>query len=282
MNNFTEFTTSAVKAIDVTESLGVQCILPIMTDLGHKGLLDSVLKSNLDYAMKAVEALPISKRTNALLDVSGQKTFVSIRTGFPELHYTVWSDSDGPKLLLTVTTKNTKLTTKDIDKSYFAGHCCRDELKSCMKQAHEIVASKEKKGGLSNVELKIMCGELRLTFITQSPSTTIEVRPEWRAKIKNYNLLDVPGVMNNMEKSGEMSPSMLACFHYFLKNYRKNVCTASSAHILLMSEGQKVELFFKDQSGWQDGTNDVVLPDNIVIFIGANNCPEMIHDRRHY
>ena len=121
------------------------------------------------------------------------------------------------------------------------GHCCRDELNSCMKQAREAVASDGE--GLANVALKIRCGELQLTYTTLEPSTTIEIQPEWRVRIKDSFLKDVLRVMHNMEKVGEMSPGMLACFQLLLKAPPKPEKKAID-NILLMGEGQKVELLY--------------------------------------
>lgn len=253
------------------ETLSVQSILPIRTDLGHRNLLEPVLKSNLDFAMKAVEALPISKRTNAVLDVAGEYTLLRIKTGQPIFNHTVWNDGNGLKLHQKITVKNTKLTTKDVDKSHFAGHCCKDELQSCMKRARAEVGSKE--GGCSNVELKIICGELHLTYVTQNPSRTIEIRPEWRAKLKDEYLTDVLRVMNHVEKSGEMSPGMLACFHHLIKIWSKNVNPYSNIQIVLVNKGQRVEF-----CGKQD--DDVQPLESIVIYSDANNIPQMCKMKR--
>lgn len=269
----------------VNESLGVQCILPIKAYLGRNSLLDPVLKSNLDYAMKAVEALPISKRSNAILDVAGDSTLLRISTGKPVFQHTVWNDGDGFKLLQKVTIKNTKLTARDIDESHFAGHQCRDEVLSCMKRAHEKVTSKE--GGLSNVELKISCGELHLTYVTQSPSTTIEIQPKWRANIKSEHTRDVLRVMTLVEKSGEMSPHMLACFQHLIQ-CRSQSNPGSNVHILLMCDGQSVEFLCKEDEGDQQlGRMNTYMnayntgskqSQRIVIYFGANNTPQMVTD----
>lgn len=266
MTGFTTFTTSSVRAIEIMETLSVQSILPIRTDLGQRNLLEPVLKSNLDFAMKAVEALPISKRTNAVLNVAGEYTLLRIKTGQPIFNHTVWNDGDGLKLLQKVTLKNTKLTAKDIDKSHFAGHCCKDELQSCMNRARAEAGSKE--GGCYNVELKIICGELLLTYVTQNPSRTIEIQPEWRAKLKDEYLTDVLRVMNHVEKSGEMSPGMLVCFHHLIKIWSKNANPYSNFQIVLVNKGQRVEFFGKQYDGVQPS-------ESTVIYSGANNIPEM-------
>ena len=191
--------------------------------------------------MKAVEAMSISKRTNAVLQVEGKETVIKIITGQPIFHHTVWNDNDGPKLLQKIKVNSTQLKTKHIDESHFMGHCCRDEVMNCMEQAHKAVASIGE--GLANVELKIRCGELQLTYTTMAPSTTIEIQPKWRGIIRNYYLEDVLRVKHHMEKVGEMSPGLLACFQLLLKAPPKPEKKAID-NILLMGEGQKVELLY--------------------------------------
>ena len=61
--------------------------------------------------MKAVEAMPISKRTNAALQVEGEKIRIRITTGKPFFHHMVWNDNDGPKLLQKINVNSKQLTT---------------------------------------------------------------------------------------------------------------------------------------------------------------------------
>ncbi|XP_031436485.1 uncharacterized protein LOC116223535 [Clupea harengus] len=258
-----------VQSFNLSQALGVECIQSIKTDLAKKGLRNSLLKSNLDYAMKAVEAMSISKRTNAVLQVEGKETVIKIITGQPIFHHTVWNDNDGPKLLQKIKVNSTQLKTKHIDESHFMGHCCRDEVMNCMEQAHKAVASIGE--GLANVELKIRCGELQLTYTTMAPSTTIEIQPKWRGIIRNYYLEDVLRVKHHMEKVGEMSPGLLACFRLLLtvppKPVQKNI-----KQILLMSEGQKVELVHQGASLLHTG--------NFVIFFDADKA-KMYNETDH-
>ncbi|XP_041929265.1 uncharacterized protein LOC121693709 [Alosa sapidissima] len=258
-----------IKRVFKVNTLDVECILSVKTELG---ILDSVLKLNLDYAMKALEAMPMSKKTNAVLQVEGEQglfTFYSYPFDPPPFHYVVRSDNNGLKLLQKINVNNKQLTIEDICESHFIGHCCRDEIKSCMKQAHEKVASK--KEGLGNVDLKIICGELHLTYITLNPSSAIEIRPDRRVKIENNYLSDVLRAMNQMEKCGEMSPGMLACFQHLIASSPK-AKHKGAVQILLMSEGKTVEFLHRD---------DLEPKDSFVIFIGANNKPEMRHTTDH-
>lgn len=221
------------------QPLCVKCIQPIKIDLARRGLLDTILKSNLDFAMEALEVMSITKKKNALLQVEGEKTLLKINSGQPVIHHIVWNDNGNLKLLQKINIKDTKLTKENIDKSHFLGHCCRDEVKSCMMQAYDEVASKN--GELANVELKIMCGEFLLTYITQDPSTTILIQPDWRVKMTYPNLNTFLKTKNCMEKAGEMSPGMLACFKLLLEHpklEKKSYCE------FLVSKGQKVEFVY--------------------------------------
>ncbi|XP_041960711.1 uncharacterized protein LOC121719300 isoform X1 [Alosa sapidissima] len=259
------------------QSLDVESLQSVKTELG---ILDSVLKRNLDFAMKALEAMPMSKKEDAALQVEGEQTLIKINAfptcwGFPVFHYVVWNDNNDLKLLQKIRVREAPLTTENICESHFVGHCCRDEFKSCMKQAREKLAHEKmasKKDGLANVELKIICGELHLTYVTSANSSTaIEIRPDRRVRIENDFLSDVLRVMHQMEKSGEMSPGMLACFQHLIASSPK-AKHKGAVQILLMSDGKRVEFLHHDH---------LAVLDRFVIFIGANNKPEMRRTTEH-
>ncbi|XP_062379708.1 uncharacterized protein LOC134068171 isoform X1 [Sardina pilchardus] len=218
--------------------LDVECLLSAKVKLRQEGLLDSHFKSNLDHVIEALDAMPASKRKDVSLLVEGERHLVKFVSGTPSLHYTARQGVAGPELLQRVPV-GAKLTCDSIANTHFAGHRCRDDFESCMARAQQAVAASD--GGLANVELKIACGELRLTYTTPQPQATIEIRPQRRVNLgKALTLQKVLEVKNSMEQAGATSRGLQACLQHLLTNHSQY--QGEDSRIVLQSDGEMVEL----------------------------------------
>ncbi|KAJ8289189.1 hypothetical protein COCON_G00018480 [Conger conger] len=227
-----------------TPCLDLECFLSAKAKLGQEGLLDAVLRANLEHAIHTLEGMPASKRANAALLVEGEKQLVKFTSGSPDIHYTVRRGAPGgggaPQLQQKIHV-GARLTPASVAPAHFAGHRCQDEFRPCLEQARAAVAP----GGLANVELRVLCDELHLTYVTLQPSATVTRALE---------------VKNGLERRGLMGPGLLACFQHLLVGYGQY--QVENAKLVLQSEGQIVELV----SGRPDDHNV-----QFYIFADANN-----------
>lgn len=121
-------------------SLDLDCLLSVKWKIRQEGLLNSHLKTNLDFSIRALEAFPASKRCDISLTLEGERHLVRITTRTPALSYMVHLGSKGPQLLQR-THLESRLTTSSLADSHFAGHHCHDELESCFEQAKKVLSS---------------------------------------------------------------------------------------------------------------------------------------------
>ncbi|KAJ8289570.1 hypothetical protein GJAV_G00002790 [Gymnothorax javanicus] len=216
-----------------TPCLDLECFLSAKAKLRQEGLLDPVLKANLEYAIQALESMPAAKRSNAsLLGAIG-----------PQLQQKIYVGA--------------QLTRSSVTRAHFAGHRCQDEFEPCLEQAQKAIPD----DGLASVELRVVCNELQLTYVTHQPSATITVTPCCRVNLgRALSLQKALEVKNWMEQRGMMGKGLLACFQHLLVSYSQY--QAENAKLVLQSEGQIIELI----SGRPDYHNV-----KFYIFADANN-----------
>lgn len=218
--------------------LDLESLLSAKVKLRQDGLLDSHLKSSLDHVTQVLDTMPASKRRDVSLLLEGERHLVKFISGTPSLHFTVWQGTAGPELVQRVQV-SARLTHASIAKSHFAGHRCRDDFESCMARAQQVAGTSE--GGLANVELKIVCGELHLTYTTPQPQATIEIRPPHRVNLgKALTLEKVLEVKNSMEQMGAMPQGMQRCLQHLLANHSHY--QGENIRVVLQSSGEMVEL----------------------------------------
>lgn len=239
-----------------TPCLDLECFLSAKAKLRQEGLLDAVLKANLEHAIQALESMPAAKRCNAALLVEGEKQLVKFTSGGPVIHYTVKQGSGGPQLLQKIHV-GARLTPSSVAPAHFAGHRCQDEFEPCLEQAQRAVAEE----GVANVELRVVCNELQLTYVTHQPAATIVIRPRCRVNLgRALSLQKALEVKNWMEERGMMGKGLLACFQHLLVSHSQY--QVENAKLVLQSDGQIIELI----SGRPDYHNV-----QFYIFADANN-----------
>ncbi|XP_063080068.1 uncharacterized protein LOC134469973 [Engraulis encrasicolus] len=233
--------------------LDLESFLAAKVKLRQEGALDGTLKANLEYATRLLDTLPAAKRRDVSMLVEGERQLVRFTAGTPSLQYTVRHGGGAlgsPELLQRVET-GARLTLASIAKAHFAGHRCRDDFESCMERAQQVVAatgagagvgaSAASEAGLANVELKIACGELQLTYSTTHPQATIEIRPQRRVNLgRALTLEKVVEVKSGLERSGAMSRGLQACFQHLLANHSQY--QGENKRVVLQSNGEVVEM----------------------------------------
>ncbi|KAG9336845.1 hypothetical protein JZ751_003193 [Albula glossodonta] len=240
-----------------TPCLDLECFLSAKAKLRQEGLLDVVLKANLEHAIQALETMPAAKRSNVSLLVEGERQLVKFTSGSPVIHYTVKQGAGGPEFQQKINV-GARLTPASVAPTHFAGHRCQDEFEPCLEQAQKAVRGD---GGVANTELRVVCNELLLTYATTQPSTTITIRPRCRINLgRALSLQKALEVKNWMEQRGMMGRGLLACFQHLLVSYSQY--QVENAKLVLQSEGQIIELI----SGRPDYHNV-----QFYIFAAANN-----------
>ncbi|KAL7889193.1 hypothetical protein AOLI_G00014510 [Acnodon oligacanthus] len=158
----------AYKSVIPVSNLDLEHLLLQKVRLNLDGLLDPVLKTNLQFAMAAVDVLPAAMKKKAELLVEGDKMLVKFYSNNqPQLQIVVFQDPEGTKLHLKIRVDR-PLEANDIDKAYFTGHSC-PHATPCREQAVTSLLYSR------NREIKVICEELRLTFSTSEPEETIVV-----------------------------------------------------------------------------------------------------------
>ncbi|XP_072532834.1 uncharacterized protein [Salminus brasiliensis] len=225
-------------------SLDLDSFMAVKVKVRQEGLLDSSLKTNLEFAMQTLEAFPAPKRHDVSLTMEGERQLVRLTAGTPILLYSVRLGPKGPELHQKVSV-GARLTPSCLSEAHFAGHQCQDELESCMDQAKRILnqEAQNNPSGLSEVELRIACEELRLTYITQQPQRSLVVQPRRRAYLgKALNLEKVLELKTRLERSGVMGKGLLACFQHLLLHYGQ--FQEENSRLVLQSDGEMVELVY--------------------------------------
>lgn len=240
------------RRIFTVPSLDLDCLLSAKVKLRQEGLLDVVLEATLQHAMQALQHLPLTKRRDVSLALEGEAQLVRFVAGTPSLHYTVHLGEDGPEFRQKIYTSRSRLMLDDIVGSHFCGHRCQDEFESCLNRVRRTLsdADRDSNIGLSNVELKIVCGELQLTYFTLQPLNSVLIQPPRRVNLgQGLTLEKLLEVKTDLEKSRAVGKGLLACLHYLVVNYSQY--QGPSVHITLQGQGEMMELI----SGQPDDHN---------------------------
>lgn len=217
-------------------------LLSVKVKLRQEGFLDSNMKSSLDFAIQTLENFPACKRRNVSLTLEGERQLVRLTAGNPVLLYVVRLGQKGAEFHQKVPV-GSRLVPSCLSESHFAGHCCRDELESCADQARRVLSAEIAANPLSQseLELRIVCGELRITYSTQKPQHSLYIRPHRRVCFgKTLNLEKLLETKTRLERSGEMKEGLLTCFRYLLLNYTE--FQEENVRVLMQSDGELMEL----------------------------------------
>ncbi|KAI4884760.1 hypothetical protein NFI96_012976 [Prochilodus magdalenae] len=235
-SNMSEIKNFTVPCLDLDSFLSVK------VRIRQEGLLDSSLKTNLEFAVQTLEAFPAPKRRDVSLTVEGERQLVRFTAGTPVLLYNVRLGPKGPELHQKVPV-GARLTPSCVNECHFAGHQCQDELESCMEQAKRVLnqEAQNNPSGLSELELRITCGELRLAYVTQQPQRSLVVQPRRRTYLgKTLNLEKILELKTRLERSGVMGKGLLACFQHLLLQYGQ--FQDENSRLVLQGDGEMVEL----------------------------------------
>ncbi|XP_060727610.1 uncharacterized protein LOC132846863 [Tachysurus vachellii] len=239
--------TSSLSVMSEIKTFTVSCLdletfLSAKVKLRQEGFLDSNTKTCLDFAIQTMENFPVSKRRDVSLTLEGERQLVRFTSGNPVLLYVVRLGQKGPELHQKVPV-GSRLVPSCLSESHFAGHCCRDELESCVDQARRVLSAEieANPSSQSELELRIACGELRMTYTTQHPRRSLSVRPHRRVHFgKTLNLEKLLETKTRLERSGEMKEGLLACFQHLLINYGQ--FQEENIRVILQSDGELMEL----------------------------------------
>ncbi|KAF5890688.1 uncharacterized protein DAT39_019618 [Clarias magur] len=223
-------------------SLDLDTLLSAKVKLRQEGFLDSNTKTCLDFAIQTLENFPVSKRRDVSLTLEGERQLVRFTAGNPVLQYVVRLGQKGPELHQKVPV-GSRLTPSCLSESHFAGHCCRDELEGCSSQARRVLSAEIESNPSSQgeLELRIVCGELRITYSTQQPRRSLYVRPHRRVLFgKTLNLEKLLETKTRLERSGEMKDGLLACFQHLLSNYSQ--FQDENIRVVVQGDGELMEL----------------------------------------
>lgn len=150
------------------DSMDRKNLLELKMKVSRSGPPDPVLQSNLTFAIDALETRSDLMKMHSDLEVMGKHKGMRIRSGQVRCHtvfFSVFEDHNGRKLDQRVHFLNA-LNPHSIDEDYFIGHRCPHKI-PCSQQARDAVCIN------SNVEIKIICKELRLTLIPRLCEKTI-------------------------------------------------------------------------------------------------------------
>lgn len=222
--------------------LDLDTFLSAKVKLRQEGFLDSNMKTCLDFAIQTLEKFPASKRRDVSLTFEGERQLVRFTAGNPVLLYVVRVGQNGPELHQKVPV-GSRLVPSCLSESHFAGHRCRDELESCVDRARRVLRAEIESdpSSQSQLELRIVCGELQITYTTQQPQRSLFVCPRRRVCFgKTLNLEKLLETKTRLERSGEMKEGLLACFQHLLINYSQ--FQEENIRVLIQSDGELVEL----------------------------------------
>ncbi|XP_026864023.2 uncharacterized protein LOC113576249 [Electrophorus electricus] len=222
--------------------LDIEYLLSAKVKLRQEGLLDSSLKTNLEFAINSMEAFPAAKRRNVSLTLEGERQLVRFMAGTPVLLYTVHLGPKGPEFHQRVQV-GAHLTASCLNEGHFAGHRCKDELEGCLEQARRTLSAEAESNpsGLGELELRIVCGELHLTYSTQQPQHSLIICPRRRVYLgKALNLERLLEVKTYLEQTGAMGKGLLICFQHLLLHFGQY--QEENSRVVLQSDGEMVEL----------------------------------------
>lgn len=148
-------------------SMDTEELLLKKVELNNLGILEPELKTNLQFAISAMDTIPHMLKKNASLVVEGNQILLTIRVGTPTLRCVVFQ---GPEEGIKIHYKlqyNRALCKDDINMAFFQGHDCPHDT-PCMDQARQLIYPSR-----NQLELNIVCKELRITFSDPYPIVAI-------------------------------------------------------------------------------------------------------------
>ncbi|XP_053357573.1 uncharacterized protein LOC128528623 isoform X1 [Clarias gariepinus] len=158
-------------------SLDTENLLEQQVKLNHLGVLEPQLKTNLQFAISAMDTLPRILKKTAELVVEGEKTLVRIMAGRSNLRCVVFQGHEGT-VLHQIIQLDRNLLPEDIHDAFFRGHDCPYNT-PCKMQARDAVGYRSQ----SQFEINIVCKELRLTFSDPNPEEMIALpSSDWNSK----------------------------------------------------------------------------------------------------
>ncbi|KAB5582187.1 hypothetical protein PHYPO_G00184280 [Pangasianodon hypophthalmus] len=153
----------------VVPSLDTEHLLKTKVKMTRQGVLEPELKTNLQFAISAMDRVPCMLKKNAELLVEGNQSLLKITTGNPCLRCVVFQGHEGLTIHHTLKFKR-ELCDDDFHDAFFHGHDCPHDP-PCRKQAMEAVWPTYRK----QLEINIICKELRITFSDPNPEDTVLV-----------------------------------------------------------------------------------------------------------
>lgn len=149
-------------------SMDTEHLLQRKMTLIQQGRLEPQLKTNLQFAISAMDKIPLVLKKNAVLLVEGDQFLLRIYSGKPNLRCAVFQGNDGIIIHHTINFYR-ELHEDDIHGAFFQGHDCPYD-RSCRDQAMNAVYP-----GREPLELNIICKDLRITFSDPNPVKAIVV-----------------------------------------------------------------------------------------------------------
>lgn len=242
-------------------------ILSMKTTLKQQEILEPVLSSNMDFAVREIMFMEPALLSGASLFVSGESALVkflpspyqtssSAKQDQNRIHFTVICKDGQPQLIRRVTCSGV-ITASDIKDAHFSGHNCQDRVKSCLQQAREIVSQHK-----TLEVLNIICHGLSLTYTfnylaamgqngaDQSPESTQQsavtsytVKTRCRFVFKGY--IDIQRLLDVrcwLEQEKPLKRGLTDCIDHLLKKIIESTSRYITGGVILQSDGEVVEL----------------------------------------
>ncbi|XP_076841876.1 uncharacterized protein LOC143485995 [Brachyhypopomus gauderio] len=218
-------------------------ILSITHKLKERGGTESLLLSNLDFAVKMMRLSPISKISTLLVKGDGQY----VRIGKDDsITYTITSEGGNRRVdcLVYVDSDYNLVNHSHITGVHFSMHSCQDERQSCFKQAKDALINGR------HPALRIECNRFSVTYTIRSVPwdiMTIQTRCHF-----SLSPLDVEGLLKRkcwLQKEKAPCPELIACMDHLIEKY----LTAShpptkDVRFLLQGDGEVVSIISSDIS----------------------------------
>ncbi|KAJ8356194.1 hypothetical protein SKAU_G00189880 [Synaphobranchus kaupii] len=254
----------------LVQRIDMETILSTKFQLNQQQVLEPVLITNLDYAARIIACMPTAILSRLTLSISGERVLVEFILGesgdeygalrYPsDIHFTVISNDGQPQLIRRVVCGHV-ITDSDIQDVHFSGHNCQDMVKSCSRQARELVSQGNKRGIRV---LHIFCNSLSLTYsidgntedgqsvVSQSPQTKQKsvinsyiLKTQCRLKFSQVSKIgQVLKMKCWLEQEKPQKRGLIACMNHLLKQFTELPNAPSyTCKFILQSDGEMVEL----------------------------------------
>ncbi|KAI4884757.1 hypothetical protein NFI96_000848 [Prochilodus magdalenae] len=175
--------------------MDAESLLVKKVQLNREGLLDPVLKTNLKFAIAAMEVLPTAMKRNTELLVEGDQMVLKFYThDQPKLKFTVFQDLEGPKLHQKITVGQT-LNRSDIKEAYFIGHSCPQDEPCRNQWSFSLVCLTHNSCAVSSVSVYGNSCTVSIVLVYGNCNAlTFDVRPDTQGilsvKLKQKNCQD--------------------------------------------------------------------------------------------